>query len=156
SRDESSDDEFVYAVTSTGVYCRPSCPSRRPRLSNVRFYADPEAAELAGFRPCLRCDPRGPGAAARRRDVVARACRIIDEAPEPLALADLARAVGTSKFHFHRLFTRETGITPRAYMAAKRSARVQHELRNGESVTRAVYDAGFGSAARFYEGASAR
>ena len=123
-RDPAFDGRFVYSVRTTGVYCRPSCPSRAARRANVAFHADPNAAEAAGFRPCLRCAPHLPPLAERQRDAVARVCRLIDAADEAPDLDSLAQAAGMSRFHFHRVFKAQTGITPKAYAAARRGERV--------------------------------
>ncbi len=143
---------FVYAVVTTGIYCRPDCPSRRARRENVRFFDSGEAAEAAGFRACLRCRP---GEADRHAVVVERACRTIEDAEEMPVLASLAEAAGLSSFHFHRVFKARTGLTPRDYGRAVRDRRVRAALGAAGTVTEALYDAGFGSAGRFYAGAGA-
>ena len=150
-RDRAADGQFYYSVRSTGVYCRPSCPSRGALRANVAFHASPQDAEAAGFRACRRCEPNLPPLAERQAAAVARACRLIDEAEETPSLDSLAEAVGLSRFHFHRLFKAHTGITPKAYAAARRTARLQQGLAWAPSVTDALYDAGFGSSGRFYE-----
>ncbi|PWC34515.1 6-O-methylguanine DNA methyltransferase [Azospirillum sp. TSO35-2] len=155
-RDAAADGRFVYAVRSTGVYCRPSCAARPARPENVVFYATNAEAERAGFRPCKRCRPDGPSQADRRAEAVARACRLIDQTEETPPLDDLAAAAGLSPHHFHRVFKQATGVTPRAYAEARRAARVAGTLREAASVTEAIYDAGYGSAGRFYETAGAR
>ncbi|WP_430912694.1 bifunctional DNA-binding transcriptional regulator/O6-methylguanine-DNA methyltransferase Ada [Methylobacterium sp. sgz302541] len=156
ARDRRADGLFVYAVRTTGVYCRPSCAARPARPENVGFHPTCEAAEAAGFRPCLRCRPNEPSREERQAQALARACRLIEEAETPPPLADLARAAGMSAFHFHRVFKAATGVTPRAYAAARRSERVAEGLREGASVTRAVFEAGFNASSRFYEEAGAR
>ncbi|MGA0617284.1 bifunctional DNA-binding transcriptional regulator/O6-methylguanine-DNA methyltransferase Ada [Paracoccus sp. KR1-242] len=153
SRDRSADGTFVYAVRTTGVYCRPSCASRRANPRNVGFFASPDAAEAQGFRPCLRCNPRGQSPAQANAVLVAAACRMIEEAEEMPSTEDLARRIGLSTFHFHRQFKAVTGMTPRRYGAAHRAARVRDALASGASVTAAIHEAGFGSASRFYDGA---
>lgn len=151
-RDGAADGTFVYAVRTTGVYCRPSCPSRTANPGNVSFYATCADAEAAGYRPCRRCRPDGPSPAEADAAVVARACRLIEEAEEPPKLEALAAAVGVSAFHFHRLFRAATGLTPKAYGAARRAERVRQGLADDRtSVTGAIYDAGFNSSSRFYE-----
>ena len=155
-RDAAADGRFVYAVSTTGVYCRPSCPSRRARPEHVRFFTDGAAAAAAGFRPCRRCRPDAPPLAVRHAAQVAAACRLLEQAEELPTLAELARAVGTSPFHLHRLFKAETGLTPRAYGAARRAERLRAALAGGsDSVTAAIYDAGYNAASRFYEHADA-
>ncbi|MGH8854570.1 MAG: bifunctional DNA-binding transcriptional regulator/O6-methylguanine-DNA methyltransferase Ada, partial [Telluria sp.] len=150
-RDRDADGQFYYSVRSTGVYCRPSCPSRGALRANVAFHASCAAAEAAGFRPCLRCRPNQPPLAERQVAAVAQACRLIDEAGETPDLDTLAQAVGMSRFHFHRIFKAHTGITPKAYASARRTARLQQGLAGATSVTDALYDAGFNSSGRFYE-----
>jgi AraC family transcriptional regulator of adaptative response/methylated-DNA-[protein]-cysteine methyltransferase len=155
ARDAGADGVFYYSVRSTGVYCRPSCASRPARRANVAFHASAPDAEAAGFRPCLRCRPDGPPLAARHADAVARACRLIDEADAEPDLDTLAQACGMSRFHFHRVFKAHTGITPKAYAAARRAERLQRTLAQAPSVTAAAFDAGFGSSGRFYAAAPA-
>jgi AraC family transcriptional regulator of adaptative response/methylated-DNA-[protein]-cysteine methyltransferase len=149
-RDAQADSAFVYSVRSTGVYCRPSCPSRPARRENVAFHDNCEQAEAAGFRACLRCQPKAPPLAERRAQAVARACRLIETAQDEPDLDSLAREAGMSRFHFHRVFKAQTGITPKAYFAARRAERVQRELPQAASVTDALYEAGFNSSGRFY------
>lgn len=148
TRDQRADGQFVFAVSTTGVYCRPSCAARPARPENVSFHADPASAERAGFRPCKRCRPDLPPRAECEAALVSKACRAIEAAEEAPALDQLAAAAGLSPFHFHRLFRRVTGVTPKAYGAAQRARRVQASLRRGESVTGALYDAGFSSSGR--------
>lgn len=150
SRDASCDGNFVYAVVSTGIYCRPSCPSRRPARNNVIFHLTPEAAETAGFRACRRCHPDGEAPAAGRIRAISDACRQIEAADPPPSLADLAAAAGMSTWHFHRQFRTLTGVTPKAYAQACRDRRLRDGLAGSDSVTTAMLDAGFGSSASFY------
>ena len=150
-RDRAADGALYYAVRTTGVYCRPSCSSRQPRRENVEFHATPAAAEAAGFRPCKRCKPTAQGLAERHAAVVAKACRLIEQAEELPSLDDLARGAGLSPFHFHRVFRSVTGVTPKAYADAHRGRRVRDELKSAGTVTEAIYGAGFNSNARFYE-----
>ena len=152
-RDAGAEGAFFYSVATTGVYCRPGCPSRRPRREHVRFHLSCREAERAGFRACRRCRPDEPPLAERRAEAVAAACRLIETAEEPPALEALAAAAGMSGSHFHRVFKAATGCTPRAYAAARRAHRMRDALQRGGgtgTVTDAVYDAGFGSNARFY------
>jgi len=149
-RDASADGRFYYAVRTTGVYCRPSCAARTPRRENVSFYRTCSDAELAGFRPCKRCRPNAPALAAQRAAAVAKACRLIEESYDLPSLDALAHAAGMSRFHFHRVFKNVTGVTPKAYAAAHRAQRVRHELPRRETVTEAIYGAGFNSNSRFY------
>jgi AraC family transcriptional regulator of adaptative response/methylated-DNA-[protein]-cysteine methyltransferase len=146
--------KLFYSVRTTGVYCRPSCPSRLANPKNVRFHATPADAERAGFRPCKRCKPNAPSIDARQAALAAEACRRIETAEEPPSLAELARGAGLSVFHFHRVFKAVTGLTPKAYAAAHRADRVRDELARGAGVTEAIYDAGYNSGSRFYEQSS--
>jgi len=153
-RDASQDGQFVFAVASTGVYCRPSCPSRRPRRENVSFFARPEQAEKAGYRACLRCRPRSANAAA---DTVRAICRYIERhLDEPLTLARLGAEFHQSPFHLQRKFKAALGITPRAYADSCRVNQLKSNLRAGHSVTRAMYDAGYSSSSRLYERTAAQ
>ncbi|MGA2549978.1 MAG: bifunctional DNA-binding transcriptional regulator/O6-methylguanine-DNA methyltransferase Ada [Burkholderiaceae bacterium] len=149
-RDRQADGRFVYGVRTTGVYCRPSCPSRTARRENVTFHASGEDAERAGYRPCKRCKPDEPGLAERQAALVVRACRLVAASEDALSPAGLAEAVGMSRFHFHRVFKSVTGLTPKAYIAAERAKRIRGQLSSGATVTSAIYDAGFNSNGRFY------
>jgi AraC family transcriptional regulator, regulatory protein of adaptative response / methylated-DNA-[protein]-cysteine methyltransferase len=149
-RDRSADGVFYYSVLTTGVYCRPSCAARLARRENVGFHRTCEAAERAGFRPCKRCRPNEPALAEQRAASVAKACRLIETAEELPGLDALADAAGMSRFHFHRVFKAMTGLTPKAYAAAHRARRVRDELSQRQSVTEAIYGAGFNSNSRFY------
>jgi AraC family transcriptional regulator of adaptative response/methylated-DNA-[protein]-cysteine methyltransferase len=155
-RDASFDGQFFYGVATTGVYCKPSCASRPARAENLSFHATAEAAERSGFRPCKRCRPSDTAGENRHTSAVRRACRLMETAEETPTLQTLAAAAGLSPFHFHRVFRKATGVTPKAYAAALKAGRVADGLRNAASVTEAIYDAGFGSASRFYETARAR
>ncbi len=150
ARDAAFDGAFLYSVATTGVYCRPSCPSRLAKRENVRFHATCEDAEAAGFRPCRRCRPNEPARDEDRAAMVARACRLIEEAEEEPKLDDLAKACGLSRYHFHRIFKRVAGVTAKAYAIAHRQKRVRERLAIAKSVTTAIYDAGFNSSGRFY------
>jgi AraC family transcriptional regulator of adaptative response/methylated-DNA-[protein]-cysteine methyltransferase len=159
-RSAAADAGFVYAVNTTGIYCRPGCPSRHPKPQNIRFFDTGAAARAAGFRACRRCRPDELPADPQARAVMA-ACRAIDahlEAGEegPPRLADLAAAAGLSRFHFQRLFTALLGLPPRVFADARRVARLKQGLRSGIGVAQAGYDAGFGSSSRVYEQAAAR
>jgi AraC family transcriptional regulator of adaptative response/methylated-DNA-[protein]-cysteine methyltransferase len=145
-----ADGIFYYSVRTTGVYCRPSCPSRGAHRANVAFHAARADAEAAGFRPCLRCKPDQPPLAERQAAAVAQACRLIEAAEDEPDLASLAEACGMSRFHFHRVFKAHTGITPKAYAAGRRAERLKQGLAQAASVTAAAYDAGFNSSGRFY------
>ena len=151
ARDHSADGAFCYSVRTTGVYCRPSCGSRRARPENVEFHASTAAAKGAGFRACKRCKPDQSSLAARQARQVAALCRLIENAETVTPLADLASHVGLSPYHVHRMFKAVTGLTPKAYAAAHRAARVRAELTKRGSVTSAIYGAGYNSSGRFYE-----
>lgn len=152
-RDQSYDGQFVYSVASTGVYCRPSCASRPARRENVAFHATCADAETAGFRPCKRCRPNEASPSELSAAKVASACRIIEAAEEPLSLAALAQASGISPYHFHRTFKAVTGVTPKAYAMAHRRQRVGALLKEADTVTAAIHEAGFNSSGRFYDDA---
>ena len=149
-RDPAADGAFYYSVRTTGVYCRPSCAARLARRENVDFHLTREDAERAGFRPCKRCRPNEAGLAERHAAAVAKACSLIDAADEMPSLDALADAVGLSRYHFHRVFRAVTGVTPKAYADARRGERVRQELARSETVTQAIYGAGFNSNGRFY------
>lgn len=150
-RDSGRDGEFVFGVSSTGVYCRPSCAARRPRRENVRFFAGPQAAEQAGYRACLRCHPRARSG-NHEADTVKAICRFIElHLDEPLTLERLGKEFHQSPFHLQRRFRAALGITPREYADSCRLRMLKRNLQAGDSVTRAMYDAGYGSSSRLYE-----
>jgi AraC family transcriptional regulator, regulatory protein of adaptative response / methylated-DNA-[protein]-cysteine methyltransferase len=152
ARDRRADGTFYYSVETTGVYCRPSCGSRRAKAKNVRFHQTIADAERAGFRACRRCKPdQAPREQVQARKI-AEICRAIEAASEPPNLASLAKRAGLSPYHFHRVFKAVTGVTPRAFALAHRTRRVRNELeKRSKTVTEAIYDAGFNSGGRFYE-----
>jgi AraC family transcriptional regulator of adaptative response/methylated-DNA-[protein]-cysteine methyltransferase len=150
-RDRALDGDFVYAVSSTGIYCRPSCPSRRPKPENVMFYDLAEAAEQAGYRACRRCNPRDADAADPAVARIRRVCRYIEESETPPTLAALGAHVEQSPYHLQRTFKRVMGITPRQYADAIRLRRVKSLLKAGDDVAGALYEAGYGSSSRLYE-----
>jgi AraC family transcriptional regulator of adaptative response/methylated-DNA-[protein]-cysteine methyltransferase len=153
-RDPAQDGRFVYAVASTRIYCRPSCPSRRPLRSRVSFFASPDAAEHAGYRACRRCEPRASRPAAVRQ--VQRAREYLDEhIDETVTLERLGRVTRMSPYHLQRTFKRVVGVSPRAYASARRLERMKSRLKQGDSVSRATYEAGYGSGSRAYEHARA-
>lgn len=155
NRDSRADAEFVFAVKTTGIFCRPSCSARHPLRKNVLFFADPHNAKEAGFRPCKRCQPDKLSPEIQRVQRVTQACRIMEASDTPLTLAALAAQVAMSPFHFHRLFKSITGLTPNAWQKALRTRRLREQLMQGETVTRAAYDAGFQSGSHFYQQANA-
>lgn len=149
-KDRHADGRFFFAVRTTGIYCRPSCPARTPHRENVVFFDTVTAAEEAGFRACKRCHPKGAGQDVRRVEVVERACREIQESDTLPSLAVLAKAANLSPHHFHRIFKEVTGLTPKAYASALRSDRMRGLLPQRVTVTDAIYEAGFQSSGRFY------
>jgi AraC family transcriptional regulator, regulatory protein of adaptative response / methylated-DNA-[protein]-cysteine methyltransferase len=151
ARDKTADGNLWYSVTTTGIYCCPSCPSRIANPRNVTLHDTIESARATGFRPCKRCNPEGPSLDSENAALVAKACRIIDDSEEEPSLEALAAAVDRSPSHFHRMFKASTGLTPKAYTAANRAKKVREGLERGNSVTETIYDAGFNSSGRFYE-----
>lgn len=145
---------FVYAVRSTGVYCRPSCPSRQPRRENVAFFSCGTEAIAAGFRACKRCRPDEPSTIEHHKAAVRQACAILRSSEDTPPLADLASEVGLSPFHFHRIFKRIVGVTPKAFARTNRQNRLVDDLASGTNVTRAIVDAGYRSLSRLYETSS--
>lgn len=151
ARDRTADGQFWYSVATTGIYCRPSCPSRGCKRENVAFHETLEAAKATGFRACKRCNPDGASLDVENSILVEKACRLIEQSEEAPSLARLADAVELSQSYFHRLFKSVTGLTPKAYAMAHRAERVRRQLAKAPSVTEAIYDAGFNSSGRFYE-----
>ena len=150
ARDRQADGQFFYAVTTTGVYCRPSCAARTARPENVSFHASAADAERAGFRPCKRCKPDQASLAEQHAARVAQLCRLIESAESVPSLEQLARHAQLSVYHLHRVFKAVTGLTPRGYAAAHRAKRVRAELGRSSTVTEAIYGAGYSSNGRFY------
>ena len=155
-RDPLADGVFVYAVRSTRIFCRPSCPSRRPRRSQVSFFQSPEAARRAGYRACRRCRPETAMSVHPWAARIVDACAYLARSERHVSLRDLARWVGSSPYHLQRTFKRFVGLTPREYGEACRLGRVKQRLRSGQDVTTAMWEAGYGSSGRFYEGAVPR
>ncbi|MGY2685940.1 bifunctional DNA-binding transcriptional regulator/O6-methylguanine-DNA methyltransferase Ada [Pseudomonas tolaasii] len=153
ARDAKADTLFVYGVKTTRVYCRPSSASRLPRPENIEFFDSPAQAEAAGYRPSKRAAGDQTQLAAHHAQLVASACRQIEQAETPPHLEELARTAGLSPFHFHRVFKSVTGLTPKGYASGLRSRKVRDGLKSAHSVTDALYDAGFNSNSRFYESA---
>jgi len=151
ARDKTADGHFWYSVSTTGVYCRPSCPSRIANPGNVQLHDTLESARSTGFRPCKRCNPDGPSIERQNAALVAKACRMIEESEEEPSLEELAGNAGRSPSYFHRVFKAATRLTPKDYAAAHRAKRVRRELVSCNTVTEAIYDAGFNSSGRFYE-----
>ncbi len=154
ARDRTADGQFWYSIATTGVYCRPSCPSRTANPKNVGLHDTLQQAKATGFRPCKRCNPDGVSAEHDNAAIVARACRLIEQSEREPSLADLAKAAGRSASRFHRLFKAVTGLTPKGYAAARRATKVRQSLAHGNSVTETIYGAGFSSSGRFYEKAT--
>lgn len=146
-RDRAMDGQFVTGVLTTGIYCRPSCAARHPKRDNVRFFANGNEARDFGLRSCMRCRP---DEVAADEAGIAQAITLIAQAEEPPTLEQLAEAAGYSPFHFHRLFRRATGVTPAAYVRAERAKRAERALKESDTVTEALYDAGYAAPARFY------
>jgi AraC family transcriptional regulator, regulatory protein of adaptative response / methylated-DNA-[protein]-cysteine methyltransferase len=151
ARDKAADGHLWYSVSTTGVYCRPSCPSRTANPKNVQLHDSLESARATGFRSCRRCNPDGSSIEAENAALVAQACRIIEESEEEPSLEELAEAIGRSASYFHRLFKATAGLTPKDYAAAHHAKRVRQGLASGNTVTETIYDAGFSSSGRFYE-----
>ena len=151
ARDKSADGLFWYSVATTGVYCRPSCPSRTALAKNVRFHETLADARAAGFRPCKRCKPEGASLDTENVVLIAKACKMIETQSEVLSLETLAAAVELSPSYFHRLFKATTGVTPKEYATAHRASRLRERLAGNSSITQAIYDSGFNSNGRFYE-----
>ncbi|WFU68953.1 bifunctional DNA-binding transcriptional regulator/O6-methylguanine-DNA methyltransferase Ada [Bradyrhizobium sp. CB2312] len=151
ARDKAADGHFWYSVSTTAVYCRPSCPSRAANPENVQLHDSLADAKATGFRPCRRCNPDGPSVEAGNAALVARVCRIIETSEEEPSLEDLAAAAGLSSGYFHRIFKAATGLTPKTYAAEFRARKFRDGLVSCNSVTEAMYDAGFNSSGRFYE-----
>src|SRR6202049_3542335 len=143
--------KFYYSVKTTGVYCRPSCAARLARPENVEFHRTCEDAEKAGFRPCKRCKPDQASPVEQHAEKIASACRLIESSETPPSLELLAQHVGLSTYHFHRVFKAATGLTPKEYAAAHRDNLVRKSLNRSDTVTEAIYDAGYNSNSRFYE-----
>jgi AraC family transcriptional regulator of adaptative response/methylated-DNA-[protein]-cysteine methyltransferase len=152
-RDRGWDGRVIGAVTTTGIYCKPSCPARRPKRDHVQFFAEAASARDAGFRACLRCKPDEVG---RDRAAVAKAVKLIEQAEATPSLAELAAAVGYAQHHFQRLFTRDLGISPAAYARALRAKRAERHLERNGRVTDAIYDAGYAAPSGFYADAKQR
>lgn len=151
ARDKSADGQFWYSVSTTGVYCRPSCPSRTASPRNVLLHPTLASARATGFRPCRRCNPDGPSSEVENAALVAQACRMIEQSTAAPSLEKLAATIGLSPSHFHRVFKAATGLTPKGYAAAHRAKKLRHELASASTVTDAMYGAGFNSSGRFYE-----
>jgi len=156
TREKAADGHFWLGVTSTGIYCRPGCPARTPKRTNVRYFTSPGAARAAGLRPCKRCHPDGEGLSSRDSAFVERLCRTIEASETPPSLTDLAAQENLTPGHLSRLFKAQLGITPRQYAEAIRDERLKTALQGEGSITDAVYDAGFNAASRAYEAAGKR
>ncbi|HEY3591536.1 MAG TPA: bifunctional DNA-binding transcriptional regulator/O6-methylguanine-DNA methyltransferase Ada [Buttiauxella sp.] len=151
TRDSGADGQFIFAVKTTGICCRPSCSARHPLRKNVVYFRTVAAAIDAGFRPCKRCQPDKLAPEQQRIDRITQACRILETRSEPIVLAELAAQVAMSPFHFHRLFKQVTGLTPHAWQKTLRAKRLREQLTQSEDVTRAIFDAGYQSGSNFYQ-----
>lgn len=152
ARDAEADGQFVFAVRTTGVYCRPSCPARRAKPENIRFFSGPAEAEAAGFRPCLRCCPDGPLPQIRQAGMVDRACRLLADQDPVASLSDLAAQLGVSASYLQRQFKAQTGLSPKQWALAQRGIALRQQLGTGSgSVTDALYRAGYNAPSRFYD-----
>lgn len=149
TRDASLDGIIFYGVRSTGIYCKPSCPSKRPAREQVRFFNSQDAAEAAGFRSCLRCRPRTTPDA--QTELATRACRLIEDSPDTLSLKELGAALSVSPCYLQRTFRRIVGVSPRQYALARRVHQFKRQVKDGGSITEAIYEAGYGSSSRLYE-----
>ena len=150
-RDPHFDGVFVYGVRTTGVFCRPTCASRRPKRQNVRYFPQPDQAEGAGFRACQRCNPGAETPAEPHRELIVAVCRYLEEPRETLpSLHGLAERFAISPYHLQRVFTRIVGVSPRQYADSQRRERLKAQLQDGENVTDALYNAGYGSSSGFY------
>ncbi|MGZ4953643.1 MAG: bifunctional DNA-binding transcriptional regulator/O6-methylguanine-DNA methyltransferase Ada [Methylobacter sp.] len=154
ARDPAADGTFFYSVKTTGIYCRPSCPARTANPENVRFHVTCAEAETAGFRPCLRCKPDQPSLHQQQTAKVAATCRLIETSESMPTLSELAEYTGLSRYHFHRVFKRFTGLMPKAYAAAHRSKQIRAGLTKSPTITQAIYQAGYNANSRFYEQAA--
>lgn len=152
-RDPQGDDQFVYAVKTTGIYCLPSCPSRTASRQNVVFFNTADLAVAAGYRACKRCKPDRPSQQQDRNALVLQACQAIENSTTSLSLEQLAQQAQISRYHFHRIFKSVTGLTPKAFQQAVQAKRIATSLQSAPSITDAIYDAGFNSAGRFYDSA---
>jgi AraC family transcriptional regulator, regulatory protein of adaptative response / methylated-DNA-[protein]-cysteine methyltransferase len=150
ARDKTADGEFWYSVSTTGIYCRPSCPSRQAHPRHVKLHETLASARATGFRACKRCDPDGIGLDGEHAALITKACHLIEQSEQELSLSELARAVVLSPGYFHRQFKARTGLTPKEYAAAHRARRVRSALAEGKAVTETIYDSGFNSSGRFY------
>lgn len=154
NRDRHADGAFVYAVKTTGIYCRPACASRLPNRHNVQFFPTCTEAEQAGFRACKRCQPDVTSPRDEQVQLITRICKLIETSETSLSLNELATVAGLSQYHFQRLFKEVVGVTPKAYTIAQREQRMRDKLQQGASVTQTIYDAGFSTNSQFYAGAT--
>jgi len=155
-RDSYADGVFFYGVSTTGIFCRPSCGARTPLRKNVSFYTEPSEARLAGFRACKRCKPESTPPHQRQKELAVEACRLIEQAENEPTLSELAEAVGLSPYHFNRVFKSIVGVTPKQYAIAHRSRIAAENLKTSKDVTSAIYESGYGASSRFYESAQRR
>ena len=150
NREQDNDCLFYYGVKTTGIFCRPGCSSRLPNRENVEFFKSCEEAEAGGYRPCMRCNPNSHSKKEEIERIIIRACRTIEQSETPIQLKHLAEGVGMSAYHFHRLFKKIVGITPKQYSSSHQASRFQESLKSSKSITDAIYNAGFGSSSGVY------
>jgi AraC family transcriptional regulator, regulatory protein of adaptative response / methylated-DNA-[protein]-cysteine methyltransferase len=150
-RSSSADGTFLYGVKTTGIYCRPTCSSRQPNQANVVFFDNYTEAEAAGFRACKRCSPRSISPQQQQTETIAEVCKQITESEKPLSLATMAQIAGLSSHHFHRVFKEIVGVTPKQYASNQRANRVRQQLQENNTVTQAIYEAGFETSSSFYD-----
>ncbi|HIK17238.1 MAG TPA: bifunctional DNA-binding transcriptional regulator/O6-methylguanine-DNA methyltransferase Ada [Leptolyngbyaceae cyanobacterium M33_DOE_097] len=150
NRSFDADGRFVYGVITTGIYCRPTCAARRPKPENIRYFETYQIAEAAGFRACKRCQPNATAPQSQQIEKITQICHLIATSETPPSLAEMANLAGLSPYHFHRVFKRVLGVTPKAYVKAQRTKRLQVELQEQPSVTEAIYEAGFASSSQVY------
>jgi AraC family transcriptional regulator, regulatory protein of adaptative response / methylated-DNA-[protein]-cysteine methyltransferase len=155
-RDPRADGAFFYGVSTTGVFCRPSCGARTPLQKNVSFYREPSEAKRAGFRACKRCNPESTPPRQHQKELVVEACRRIERSETEPSLTELSNSAGLSPHHFNRVFKRIVGVTPKQYAIAHRSRVASKNLTTSKSVTSAIYESGYGASSRFYESAQRR
>jgi AraC family transcriptional regulator, regulatory protein of adaptative response / methylated-DNA-[protein]-cysteine methyltransferase len=150
-RTSNDDDKFLYGVKTTGIYCRSTCSSRQPKQANVVFFDNCTEAEAAGFRACKRCHPRSISPQQQQSEIIAKVCQSIAESEKPLSLAEMSQIAGLSSHHFHRVFKEIVGVTPKKYVSTQQANRVRKQLQESNTITQAIYEAGFETSSSFYD-----